>query len=297
MQMLPPVTPNRTKGPLGVCQLPRMWSKVLLDARGLLPPGYSAIGDGFDRVVLEGLGLDRERVMTHLRSNLPTYPEFQRWILEELGGSVPDGAAKKINETIMGYTMGESRRKQLLQNAGLEDDGSLTLVVDINEIDDWAEFHSALVLHVPGEGPEKVPPIIPTRAGGPLGICQLPRMWAKVLLDAKGLLPPGYSVIGEGFDKIALDGLGVDRAKVMSYLVDNFPPYPDFQRWILGEIRGRAIQDAREKINDRILGRESARRAELLGHAGYADDGSMRLAVDVNEIDDWAVFHHYLMAS
>lgn len=121
-----------------------MWSKVLLNVKGLLPPGYSTIGEGFDKVVIEGLGLDRTRVLRFLEDELPTYPRFEAWILAELGGSLPDGAVERINNRILGAVMSEGRRKELLQNAGVEDDGSLSLVVDINELDDLAEFHRYL---------------------------------------------------------------------------------------------------------------------------------------------------------
>ena len=68
MRKVPPVAAVAAKGPLGVVQLPRLWSKVLLDQRGLLPEGYYPCGLGFDKIVLDGLGLDREEVLAFLTS-------------------------------------------------------------------------------------------------------------------------------------------------------------------------------------------------------------------------------------
>lgn len=141
VRKVPPIASNAAQGPLGICQLPRLWSKVLLDEAGLLPDGYSAIGEGFDKVVLDGLGISREAVSRYLRDQKPTYPRFEAWILETLGGALPEGAAEGINARILSHLMREERRRELLANAGIPDDGRLTRTVDINLLDDWAEFH------------------------------------------------------------------------------------------------------------------------------------------------------------
>ncbi|MDA8347016.1 MAG: hypothetical protein M0Z66_16355 [Thermaerobacter sp.] len=144
MQKVPPVAPVAAKGPLGVVQLPRLWSKVLLDKKGLLPEGYSACGQGFDRVVLEGLGLDRERVLAFL-DGLPTYPQFEAWVTKELGGSVPQDKIQSVNDYILGREFPEERRRQILESVGYTGDEDVRAGAALNQLDDWAEFHRYLI--------------------------------------------------------------------------------------------------------------------------------------------------------
>ena len=47
-------------GPLGAIHLPRLWSKLRLSAAGQLEDGYPECGAGFDQMVLDGLGVDRD---------------------------------------------------------------------------------------------------------------------------------------------------------------------------------------------------------------------------------------------
>lgn len=143
MDKIPPIAAVEAKGPLGVVQLPRLWSKVLLDAKGLLPEGYAACGNGFDRIVLEGLGLDREEVVGFLTSELPTYAGFESWVHGKLG-EVPADKIAAVNEKILGFESSPERRKVMLEGAGHADDGVVTHTYQINMLDDWSEFHRFL---------------------------------------------------------------------------------------------------------------------------------------------------------
>lgn len=144
VQKIPPIASVEAKGPLGVVQLPRLWSKVLLDAKGLLPEGYAACGNGFDRIVLEGLGLEREEVVGFLTSELPTYARFESWVREKLGGEVPSAAIASVNEKILAYQTAPERRRELLEAMGHADDGSVTHHYQVNMLDDWSVFHEFL---------------------------------------------------------------------------------------------------------------------------------------------------------
>lgn len=144
MQKIPPIASVSDTGPLGVVQLPRLWSKVLLDAKGLLPEDYAACGNGFDRVVLEGLGLDREEVVGYLTREMPTYAQFEHWVVQRLGGSVPQEKIEAVNRMILSYDMKPERRHELLEGAGHADDGRITRGAEVNTLDDWAVFHQYL---------------------------------------------------------------------------------------------------------------------------------------------------------
>lgn len=143
MHKVPPIASVDARGPLGVVQLPRLWSKVLLDAKGLLPEGYHPCGNGFDRIVLEGLGLDRDLVLAYLTTNMPTYPEFEAWVTSEVG-PVSEETKAAINGSILGFTPSPERRGQILERLGLPADHPAATMVELNTLDDWAEFHRYL---------------------------------------------------------------------------------------------------------------------------------------------------------
>ena len=95
-----PTISSGVAGPLGVLHLPRFWSKVTLDAVGQLHSDYPACGAGFDQMVLDGLGLDKDATLAYISDNRPSYTEFEGWILEQKGGSLDqaavDGAIMKM---------------------------------------------------------------------------------------------------------------------------------------------------------------------------------------------------------
>ena len=80
-----PLIGSAEVGPLGVLHLPRLWLKVSLDSKGALADGYPAVGQGFDQMVLDGLGLKKEAVVDFIARNKPTYIQFEAWIKEQPG--------------------------------------------------------------------------------------------------------------------------------------------------------------------------------------------------------------------
>ena len=141
--MIPTIS-SGVAGPLGVLHLPRFWSKVLMDAKGVLHEDYPACGMGYDQMVLDALGLDKETTLAYIADNSPTYPQFEAWVLEQSGGSLDADAVAKLNAAIEGYNHDDDTRKGILDANGLEDDGSILDAVNLNNLDDWCEFHASL---------------------------------------------------------------------------------------------------------------------------------------------------------
>ena len=141
--MIPTIS-SGVAGPLGVLHLPRFWSKVLMDAKGVLHEDYPACGGGFDQMVLDGLGLDKDATLAYIRDNSPTYPQLETWILEQSGGSLDAGAVAELNAAISGYNHDDDTRGSILGASGIEDDGSLLDAVNLNNLDDWYELHANL---------------------------------------------------------------------------------------------------------------------------------------------------------
>ena len=141
--MIPTIS-SGVKGPLGVLHLPRFWSKVLMDSKGVLHEDYPACGAGFDQMVLDGLGLDKDTTLAYIGDNSPSYPQFEAWVLEQSGGSLDQGAVDELNAAISGYNHDDDTRGGILGDSGIDDDGSILDAVNLNNLDDWYELHASL---------------------------------------------------------------------------------------------------------------------------------------------------------
>jgi hypothetical protein len=128
-------------GPLGVLHLPRLWQKASLGSVAKLHDDYPASGQGFDQMVLDGLAIGREEFLAFIAGQKPTYPELEAWILEKKGGSLDAGRVQALNEAIVGYHHGPDVRKEILEDAGIDDTEALPDAVNLNNLDDWASFY------------------------------------------------------------------------------------------------------------------------------------------------------------
>ena len=139
-----PLISSEVAGPLGAIHLPRLWSKVLLSAAGQLAEGYAECGQGFDQMVLDGLGVDRGSAVDFITSNKPTYAQFEQWVLDQRGGSIPASEIEASNAAIRGYNHDDETRGEILSGAGIADDGSILDAVNLNNLEDWSALHSTI---------------------------------------------------------------------------------------------------------------------------------------------------------
>ncbi len=137
-----PLISSGTKGPLGVLHLPRLWQKVSLEAAGKIADGYPGIGAGYDAMVIAGLGLDTEAVRAHITNDKPTYPQFEAWIKAQEGAKLDDSSISELNASIEGYNHDDETRQGILSANGLPD-GDPKDAINLNNLDDWLEFHAA----------------------------------------------------------------------------------------------------------------------------------------------------------
>jgi hypothetical protein len=144
MANIVPLISSGVAGPLGVLHLPRLWQKVSLEARGKLASGYPGIGKGYDMMVITALGLNPDAVKKFISESRPTYPQFEAWVKKQPGVKLDKGTIYKNNQAILGYIHDDATRKGILGANGLSDDGSVNPgAVDLNNLDDWYEFHQA----------------------------------------------------------------------------------------------------------------------------------------------------------
>jgi hypothetical protein len=144
---------------------------------------------------------------------------------------------------------------------------------------------------------EPVIPTISTAAVGPAGVMHLPRIWLKLLLHAMGRLPEGYKWTTGTFDRMVLDALGIDDARIVDFVQSERPDYLTFERWV--QANGKALSAGEiAALNERYRGfpmgpaPASERRAEL----GLTDD-ALTSGVLLNDLDDWAALHRQLLAA
>ncbi|PCI29562.1 DUF5069 domain-containing protein [Candidatus Wolfebacteria bacterium] len=143
MSKIVPLISSGTKGPLGVLHLPRFWQKVSLEAAGKLAEGYPACGMGYDQMVVDGLGLDKDETLGYIKRDKPTYPQFEVWVKAHGSKANDADAISKLNDSIIAFKHDDATRGSILKASGKLDDGSILDAVNLNNLDDWQEFHAA----------------------------------------------------------------------------------------------------------------------------------------------------------
>lgn len=146
MDTIVPLISSGVSGPLGVLHLPRLWLKASLEARGKLAPGYPGAGKGYDQMLIDGLGLKRDAVLNFIKTSRPTYPQFEAWIKAQPGVKLDKTSVDALNKSIQGYNHGDETRKGIFTACGLNDQNcSYRDAINLNNLDDWNEFHSAVL--------------------------------------------------------------------------------------------------------------------------------------------------------
>jgi hypothetical protein len=144
MNTIVPLISSGVSGPLGVLHLPRLWHKLSLETACKLASGYPGAGKGFDQMVIDGLGLQREAVIDFIKQNRPTYPQFEAWV-KKSGTKVDRASIEKLNAAIRAYNHDDDTRKSVLSANGLPDDAHAPKdAINLNNLDDWKEFHDVL---------------------------------------------------------------------------------------------------------------------------------------------------------
>ncbi len=138
-----PLISSGVAGPLGVLHLPRLWLKASLESTGQLADGYPGAGQGYDQMVIDGLGLKRDAVLAFIKDSKPTYPQFEAWIKKQPGAKLDQASISALNAAITGYIHDAGTKSSILSANGLTEGPSDA--VNLNNLDDWKEFHDAVL--------------------------------------------------------------------------------------------------------------------------------------------------------
>jgi hypothetical protein len=142
MSKIVPLISSGTVGPLGVLHLPRLWQKVSLEAAGKIADGYPGIGAGYDSMVIDALGLNADSVRSFITESKPTYPQFEAWVKSQPGVKLDGDTVSLLNASITGYNHDDATRQGILSANGLAD-GDPKDAINLNNLDDWLEFHAS----------------------------------------------------------------------------------------------------------------------------------------------------------
>ena len=142
MSKIVPLISSGLAGPLGVLHLPRLWQKASLENAGKIADGYPGCGQGYDQMVLDGLGLDRDAFLAFIATK-PTYVQCEQWVKDN-GSSVTPEAITELNAAITGYIHEDDYRQGILSAVGLPD-GDPRDAINLNNLEDWHDFHAAVI--------------------------------------------------------------------------------------------------------------------------------------------------------
>ena len=139
-----PLISSDTVGPLGIRHLPRLWLKTLLFSLDKLADGYYHGNAGFDAALLRAFGIDEAALKSYVKSNLPTYLEFEAWFAKNAKHLDP-ATIHAHNENIRTRQKTEEAAAAQRSDIGI-DAPALLHGVTLNNLEDWTVFHRQLTV-------------------------------------------------------------------------------------------------------------------------------------------------------
>ena len=136
-----PLISSGTAGPLGAVHLPRLWTKLTLAAAGVLPEGYDECGSGFDAMTISNLGLNKDELLTYVRTRKPTYVQFEEFVRQK--GKTDPETIRKHNESIFGYHHSDDKAAQMHKDMA-STQHHVKDAVTLNTLEDLHELHQTV---------------------------------------------------------------------------------------------------------------------------------------------------------
>jgi hypothetical protein len=139
---IPPMVSSLDMGPLNVPQLARTWHKVMLEAKGLLNEDYPACGGGLDQRMLDALALDRDQTLDYLAGSLPSYLEFEGWVLDQIS-EVDRAKVEGFRQQMVTREHPEPKLSGIHDLTGC--DRSITNGCLLNHVEDWRYAYDLVI--------------------------------------------------------------------------------------------------------------------------------------------------------
>lgn len=136
----------------------------------------------------------------------------------------------------------------------------------------------------------QVIPMVSSGTAGPLGAIHLPRLWAKLTLEAAGKLPEDYDACGSGFDQLTINDLGLKKEEVVELIKSKHPTYVEFEEWVVAH--GKTDPETIRKHNDNVRGylHSDELAGKMRGSMGLKR-GDVKDAVTLNTLEDLHALH------
>ena len=287
IEPLVPLVGPTVVGPLGVAHLPRMWLKGILSAARALPDAYFDDYKGFNKRVVDALGLEPEPWFAFLK-NAPTYLQAEHYVKEH-ATKLDASSIAALNADIAAAPRPEENAAKVREVVGLDMPGFNNSAMLIN-LDDWCAIHQELTAHKNELAP--LVPMVSSTQTGPSGVPHLPRLWMKALSRATGALPKDWkSGLECGLDNELATLTGLDLAAAVAYIEAELPDYLTFERWFEQRVSPvTAAKNAEWSEKIAALQQPEDRAQPNLAEAGAADLAT-RSTVLINDLVDWKYMH------
>ena len=142
-----PLISSSVAGPLGIVHLPRLWLKILLHADGKLPEGYRAGVGGFDEMLVDKFGIDRDAFIAYISKEKPDYLTLERWV-EKNATALTARNVADWKTTVIARQLKPEMAAERRARFGIADE-EFAHGVTLNDLDDWAGIHARLTAAVP----------------------------------------------------------------------------------------------------------------------------------------------------
>ena len=288
IEPLVPLIGATVVGPLGVSHLPRMWLKGILSAARALPDTYFDDYKGFNKRVVDALGLEPEPWFAFLKT-LPTYLQAEQYVKDH-ATKLDAASIEAINADIASMPRPEENAAKVREVVGFDAPGFNNSAMLLN-LDDWCAIHKELTAHK-NDGLAPLVPMISSGQTGPFGVPHLPRLWMKALSRATGALPKDWkSGLECGFDNQLAKLTGMDLAAAVAYINAEFPDYLMFERWFENNVG--PVTDAKKAEWSKAIAalqQPEDRAQPNLVEAG-AGDLQTRSTILINDLVDWKYMH------
>jgi hypothetical protein len=138
-----PAISSGTPGPSGVLHLPRLWMKALLAGIGALPEGWNS-ACGFDQLVADVVGFDCAAACAYVRTELPTYMQFEAWLRANAAQQPDEETVYDWNKQLRGYQKSEEKAAKEREEAGAPELTHREAII-LNDMVDWKYLHEQVL--------------------------------------------------------------------------------------------------------------------------------------------------------
>lgn len=157
------LTLSKETGSIGIMHLKRYWQKTMAKREGTLAQKAFEEEWNLDITLLSALGLGLEQTVTYLFHENPAFDQFEQWVIERNGGSVPSEKIVDFNhlivqkqvirhnvESVLDMQFWNQNGYVIIRNAVPKEDCEMTiglicdfLNIDINDPESWYRPHPA----------------------------------------------------------------------------------------------------------------------------------------------------------